>query len=67
MSTLDRVANAAESPLTLPLTRRLPPRDTIQERFEVFHAKHPEVYALLVRLTRDVKRRGYSRYSMKAI
>ena len=59
MSTLDRVANAAESHLTLPLTR--------QERFEVFHAKHPEVYALLVRLTRDVKRRGYSRYSMKAI
>lgn len=39
----------------------------IQERFEQFHAAHPEIYYLLVQLSRDVKRRGLKRYSMKAV
>lgn len=32
--------------------------DTIQERFEAFHAKHPEVYAELVALARRAHRAG---------
>lgn len=42
------------------------PQPTIQERFEEFHAKHPEVYEELVRFARLVKRRGKSRYSIDA-
>lgn len=37
-----------------------PPEDdaSIQARFERFHADHPEVYALLVRFTREAKDMG---------
>lgn len=31
---------------------------SIQERFEDFHARHPEVFAKLVELAREVKARG---------
>jgi len=64
---LNHVADAAESTFTLPIKRRLPARDSIQERFEAFHEAHPEIYSLLVYLSRDVAKRGYSRYSMKAV
>jgi hypothetical protein len=40
---------------------------TIQERFESFHERHPEVYAEIVRLSRQVKSKGYDRYSIDAI
>lgn len=64
---LNRVADAAESTFDLPVKRRLTPRDSIQERFDEFHAKHPEIYNLLVSLARDVKRRGIKRYSIKSV
>lgn len=67
MPTLETVANHAESTLTLPLTRRLPSDNLIAKSFEEFHAANPNVYTLLVSLARDVKRRGFKRYSMKAI
>lgn len=40
---------------------------TIQERFERFHKKHPEVYTDLVRRARMVLARGHRRYSAKAL
>ena len=33
----------------------LPPDDSIEGRFEAFHAAHPEVYAELVRLAREYR------------
>ena len=67
MTTLNQVADAAKSTFALPVKRRLPRRDLIQESFEQFHAEHPEIYILLVALCRDVKRRGINRYSIKAV
>jgi hypothetical protein len=40
---------------------------TIQERFEVFHHEHPEVYAELVRLAREWKGRGRARLGIKML
>ena len=43
------------------------PRLSIAEHFEAFIEQRPDVYDLLVRLARDVKRRGVSDYGMKAV
>lgn len=40
---------------------------TMTELFEALMARRPDIYELLVELTRDVKRRGKTTYSMKAI
>lgn len=40
---------------------------TIQERFEDFHKRHPEVYAYLVALCFELRRRGFHHYGMRAI
>lgn len=40
---------------------------TIQERFEDFHERHPEVYQEIVRLARLVKSKGFHRYSIDAL
>ncbi len=40
---------------------------TIQERFEAFHASHPEVAAYLVALAFEVRRRGFRHYGMRAL
>ena len=68
MQTLDSIATQAErgEQLRISFRSHVAP-DSIQERFEVYHAAHPEIYPLLVRLARDVKQRGFERYSMKAI
>lgn len=42
-------------------------RPTIAERYEIYRAQRPDVYDLLVRLARDVKARGKTTYSMKAV
>lgn len=39
---------------------------TIQDRFDAFHAQHPEVYRELVRIARLVKSSGLSHYSIDA-
>jgi hypothetical protein len=39
---------------------------TIQERFEDFHARHPEVYEQIVHYAMMVKRAGHLRYSIDA-
>ena len=40
---------------------------TIQERFESFHERHPEVYQEIVRMARQLKDAGHQRYSMDAL
>ncbi|HEU4754686.1 MAG TPA: hypothetical protein VFU47_16380 [Armatimonadota bacterium] len=40
---------------------------SIQERFERFDRTHPEVYALLLRFARQVRERGWSRYSIRTL
>jgi len=45
----------------------LPFEATIQERFEQFHAAHPEVYAYLVALCQELRRRGFQRYGIKSL
>lgn len=67
--TLSKIAERAERLDGLGITRRIPrqSKPSIQEQFEEYHAENPEVYELLVVLARDVKRRGYSKYSMKAV
>lgn len=37
------------------------------ERFEKFHAEHPEVYAKLVQLARDARSSGLRHYGMRAL
>jgi hypothetical protein len=42
--------------------------DTIQQRFEAFHAEHPEVYVLLSKLARDyLNRTGKQRVGIKML
>jgi hypothetical protein len=57
------------APPELSVTRRLPKdkRESIETRFRKFHAAHPEIYDLLVKLSRDVRRRGVKQYGMKAV
>lgn len=52
---------------TTPEQSALPFAPTIQQRFEAFHAQHPEVYDKLVDLARMVRRRGLSHYSVYAL
>lgn len=40
---------------------------TIQERFDIFHASHPDVYAYLVALAFEVKRKGFRRYGIRPL
>lgn len=40
---------------------------TIQERFERFHAQHPEVYGALVAFCFDLVRRGRHHYGIKSV
>lgn len=40
---------------------------SIQERFERFHAEHPEVYELFVRFASELRRAGRERYGAKSI
>ena len=42
-------------------------RDTIQRRFEKFHAENPEVYRMLVNLARKVKAAGREKYGIKSL
>lgn len=41
--------------------------DTIQQRFERFHAENPAVYAELVRRARALRKRGVRRYSIRGL
>lgn len=40
---------------------------TIQERFERFHAGHPDVYSLFKRFAFELLRTGHRRYGAKSI
>jgi hypothetical protein len=40
---------------------------SIQTRFEAFHANHPEVYRAIVKLAFDLKTRGFRRYGLKSL
>jgi len=40
---------------------------SIQERFEQYHIEHPEVYAYLIRLAREVRGRGFIHYGVKTL
>lgn len=40
---------------------------TLQDRFEMFHAQNPHVYKLLVDLARQVKARGFTKYSINSL
>jgi hypothetical protein len=71
--TLDQVSRRAENLQDLGIRRR-PRRSTLRvvqptigERFATWIACHPEVYDLAVKLSRQVKARGKTQYSMKAI
>ena len=44
-----------------------PHAGTIEGQFERYHAAHPEVYARLVQLARQLKARGFSQYSIKGL
>lgn len=39
-------------------------RRSIQERFEAFHATHPEIYTYLIALVYELRRRGYEQYGI---
>lgn len=38
-----------------------------QNKFNVYHAENPHVYALFLKYAREVKSKGYDRFSAKAI
>ena len=40
---------------------------TIQQRFEIFHSENPHVFQMFVSYARQAKKRGYERFSAKAI
>jgi len=40
---------------------------TYSEKFEAFHAKHPEVYERLVDMARQMWWRGFRQYSIKTL
>lgn len=42
-------------------------RPTIDERFEAFHKRNPEILERLIRLARSAKDRGYESYSIKGL
>ena len=43
------------------------PPSELDQRFQAFHRKHPEVYQTLRRLALDMHARGYRRTSMKML
>jgi len=43
------------------------PRDTVQARFEAYHAAHPEVWQLFVQYATQAKLRGMAKYSATSI
>lgn len=45
----------------------LPFAGTIQERFEAYHAAHPEVYAHLLHLAVNLRRRGWKHYGIRTL
>jgi len=49
--------------------RRKEPKvnSSYDEEFQRFHANHPEVYKNLVAMAREVKQRGYKKYSIKTL
>lgn len=42
-------------------------RQTLAERFEVFHQANPHVYARLVKMARDLRARGVQSYGIAAL
>lgn len=42
-------------------------KPSIQERFEDYHAEHPEVYGYLVAFARELRGKGFSHYSIKTL
>lgn len=40
---------------------------TMENKFEQFHAEHPEVYAEFVRYAKNIRARGFRRYSSQTI
>jgi hypothetical protein len=61
----DRPQSPVNDELTLfdtaPQLVRVAAAETIQDTFEAFHKANPWVYVALVRLARDLHRRGYTR------
>jgi hypothetical protein len=47
------------------LIKKTPP--TIQQRFELYHRRHPEVWELFVQFAEAAKRAGRRHYSSRAI
>ncbi len=47
--------------------RRPDPDLTIADRFATFHGDYPQVYRLLVGFARQMKRRGFGTYGIKAV
>jgi hypothetical protein len=47
--------------------QKLTDKRTIQEAFEEFHRTHPDVYDVIVSIARQVKAKGYTKYSCHAI
>lgn len=43
------------------------PKETLEQRFVRYHATNPVVYARLVGLARDLKRKGVQKYGMAAL
>lgn len=69
---LDALDLMAEQPDPIPPADPPPPAEinrkpTIQEKFEEFHAAHPEVYDEFVRLARLARRKGHKRVGMKML
>lgn len=54
-------------PSSAPQQAALPFAGTIQDRFEAFHARHPEVYAYLVRLCYEIKAEGVERFGIRTL
>lgn len=40
---------------------------SIRERFERFHAEHPEVYAKLAELALEARRKGFAHYGIRSL
>lgn len=40
---------------------------TIQERFEIFHAEHPEVYVYLSDLISELRHQGWQHYGINSL
>lgn len=50
-----------------PAQSALPFALSIQERFEQYHAEHPEVFAILVKLCYQLRASGHTHYGIKGI